>query len=56
MFQNENPHCDHCGPEVHEKHTTEEHDENWVNNADPCEECGAGEHQACKPTCSSWNM
>lgn len=43
--------CERCAGADAETHTTEEHDEDWVNNADPCGDCGAGEHEPCKPGC-----
>jgi len=55
--------CKHCStvktpyqiehglPADADTHTTEEHREDWVNLAEPCNECGAGEHEPCKPSC-----
>lgn len=40
-----------CNPEDALTHITEDHDEDWVTNADPCEVCGSGSHQPCKDNC-----
>ena len=43
--------CEICAPGDNMTHTTEEHREDWVTLADPCDECGAGPHEGCKPNC-----
>lgn len=43
--------CTICNDDTYGFHTTEEHDENWVANSDPCGQCGAEPHQPCRPDC-----
>jgi hypothetical protein len=51
LVKNENPHCTICGDLVPAAHYTEEHNENFVAEQEPCDECGAPSGEKCKPSC-----
>jgi hypothetical protein len=43
--------CGTCAGRDAETHIREDHNENYVNELDPCDECGADPGEKCKPEC-----